>query len=51
MTRNRSYSTASLTGMAEKTVAGCVERINPPYEQGADAFRNGRVRATVAKLG
>jgi hypothetical protein len=37
-----------LTGMARKTVEGCVERINQLYEQGADAIRIRPVRVTVA---
>jgi len=38
----RSISTVGLTGMARKTVAECVERINLLYEQGADALRIGQ---------
>ncbi len=35
-----------LTGVARKTVAGCVERINQLYEQGSDGVRIGKyVRA------
>jgi hypothetical protein len=30
-----------LTGLARKTVAGCVERISQLYERGADAVRIG----------
>jgi RNA-directed DNA polymerase len=33
------FSTVGLTGMARKTVVGCVERINQLYERGADAVR------------
>jgi hypothetical protein len=31
-----SFSTVGLTGIARKTVAGCVERMSRLYEQGAD---------------
>ena len=36
------FSTVGLTGMARKTVAGCVERMNRLYEQGADGVRIGQ---------
>ena len=36
------FSTVGLTGMARKTVAGCVERINRLYERGADSLRIGQ---------
>ena len=35
------FSTAGLTGMARKTVVGCVERMSQLYEQGADSLRIG----------
>jgi hypothetical protein len=37
-----SVSTVGLTGMARKTVAGCVERMSRLYEQGAGAIRIGQ---------
>jgi RNA-directed DNA polymerase len=36
------FSTMGLTGIARKTVAGCVERVNQLYEQGADSLRIGQ---------
>ncbi len=37
-----SEETVDLTGIARKTVAGCVERMNRLYEQGADSLRIGQ---------
>jgi len=43
MTRNRRSSfNGGADGLARKIVAGCVERINQLYEQGADAVRIGQ---------
>ena len=36
------FSTVGLTGIARKTVAGCVDRMSQLYERGADAIRIGQ---------
>jgi len=36
------FSTVGLTGIARKTIAGFVERMNRLYEHGADAIRIGQ---------